>query len=127
MWSHKWSSQVLETIQDLRRDWTIAQLRDFLNDFLFKKNEDVNKNTAILSGGEKARLCLAKIAAKTPKLLLLDEITNNIDLQTREHIEEVLNAYEGALIVISHDMDFLDNIGVADRYYINDDKGLRSK
>jgi ATPase subunit of ABC transporter with duplicated ATPase domains len=65
-----------------------------------------------LSGGEKARLSLAQIAAKTPKLLILDEITNNLDLETRDHVIEVLKNYPGAMIVISHDADFLEEIGV---------------
>ncbi len=61
---------------------------------------------------EKARLCLAQIAAKTPKLLMLDEITNNLDLETREHIIQILGQYPGCLLVISHDKDFLDSIGI---------------
>lgn len=67
---------------------------------------------AQLSGGEKARLSLAQIAARTPKLLILDEITNNLDLETRGHVIEVLKNYPGAMIVISHDADFLEEIGV---------------
>jgi ATPase subunit of ABC transporter with duplicated ATPase domains len=57
----------------------------------------VNKQVSILSGGEKARLSLAKIALRTPKLLLIDEITNNIDLETKEHIAQVLKEYPGAM------------------------------
>jgi ATPase subunit of ABC transporter with duplicated ATPase domains len=53
-----------------------------------------------------------KLAAKTPKLLILDEITNNLDLETREHVIEVLKNYPGAMVVISHDADFLEEIGV---------------
>lgn len=64
------------------------------------------------SGGEKARLSLAHIAAKTPKLLILDEITNNLDLETKGHVIEVLKNYPGAMIVISHDAYFLKEIGV---------------
>jgi ATPase subunit of ABC transporter with duplicated ATPase domains len=65
---------VLETLTDIFSEKTHAEIRDFLNDFLFKKNEEVNKPTSVLSGGEKVRLCLAKIAAQTFKLLLIDEI-----------------------------------------------------
>ncbi len=57
----------------------------------------MNKQVSILSGGEKARLSLAKIALRTPKLLLIDEITNNIDLETKEHIAQVLKEYPGAM------------------------------
>lgn len=71
-----------------------------------------------LSGGEKARLSLALIAAITPKLLILDEITNNLDLETREHVIQVLNDYPGTMIVISHDADFLESIQISSHYFI---------
>lgn len=70
--------------------------------------------------GEKALLSLAQIAAKTPKLLILDEITNNLDLETREHVIEVLKAYPGTMIIISHDEDFLKDIGITDNFLIFD-------
>ena len=107
---------VLETIATLMPTWTHIEVRRHLNDFLFRKNEEVNCIVAKASGGEKARLSLAQIAAKTPKLLILDEITNNLDLETRGYVIEVLKNYPGAMIVISHDADFLEEIGV-DRYY----------
>lgn len=109
---------VLETIHDLVPEWTHADVRSHLNDFLFRKNEEVNALASTLSGGEKARLTLAQIAAKTPKLLILDEITNNLDLETREHVIEVLRDYPGALIVISHDEDFLKAISIGSFYNI---------
>ncbi|MDR3113465.1 MAG: ATP-binding cassette domain-containing protein, partial [Endomicrobium sp.] len=101
---------VLETIMDLMPDKTHSEIRDFLNDFLFRKNEEVNKKNIFLSGGERARLSLAKIAAKTPKLLLLDEITNNIDIQTKEHVTQALKQYPGAILIISHERGFLQEI-----------------
>ena len=79
---------------------------------MFRKNEEVNALVSTLSGGEKSRLSLAQIAAKTPKLLILDEITNNLDLETKEHVVQVLKAYPGAMIVISHEADFLEETGV---------------
>lgn len=105
---------VLETIADLVPHWSHAEIRRHLNDFLFRKNEEVNAFVSTLSGGEKARLSLAQIAAKTPKLLILDEITNNLDLETKEHVTQVLKAYPGAMIVISHDTDFLEEIGISE-------------
>jgi ATPase subunit of ABC transporter with duplicated ATPase domains len=114
--SHK---TVLETINDLVPTWTHADIRRHLNDFLFRKNEEVNALIRTLSGGEKARLSLAQIAAKTPKLLILDEITNNLDLETRDHVIQVLTAYPGAIIVVSHDEDFLKSINVTHFYNIN--------
>ena len=110
------SKTVLETLINLAPEKTHAQIRDFLNDFLFRKNEEVNKQVSVLSGGEQSRLSLAKIALQTPKLLLIDEITNNIDLETKEHVVQVLKEYPGAMIIISHDIAFLKDIGIT-RYY----------
>lgn len=111
---------VLETIHELCPGFSHAEVRRHLNDFLFRKNEEVNAWVATLSGGEKARLSLAQIAAKTPKLLILDEMTNNLDLETREHVIEVLKNYPGAMILISHDEDFLQAIGMHYCYRIKD-------
>lgn len=111
---------VLETIHELCPSFSHAEVRRHLNDFLFRKNEEVNALVATLSGGEKARLSLAQIAAKTPKLLILDEMTNNLDLETREHVIEVLKKYPGSMIVISHDEDFLRAIDMHYSYMIKD-------
>ena len=111
---------VMETIRCLWSKHADADIRKHLNDFLFRKNEEVTALVSSLSGGEKARLSLAQIAAKTPKLLILDEMTNNLDLETRAHVIEVLKYYPGALLVISHDTDFLEAIGATERYRIED-------
>ena len=111
---------VLETIFELVSTWTHVEVRRHLNDFLFRKNEEINNIVSQLSGGEKARLTLAQISALTPKLLILDEITNNLDLETREHVIEVLKHYPGSMIVISHDADFLKAIEIYDCYQIAD-------
>ncbi|CAM2964164.1 ABC-F family ATP-binding cassette domain-containing protein [Legionella worsleiensis] len=95
-----------------------AEIRTHLNDFLFRKNEEVEIKVKNLSGGEKARLSLALIAASPPKLLILDEITNNVDLDTRTHIIEVLREFPGAMLVISHDKDFLKSIHIETEYQI---------
>ncbi len=110
---------VLEIIQDCVNGWSQAAIRKHLNDFLFRKNEEINTSVASLSGGEKARLSLAMIAASTPKLLILDEITNNLDLETRNHVIQVLNEYPGAMVVISHDADFLHSIQISSHYIIH--------
>lgn len=102
----------LSVIGKLAPSWNHADIRKHLNDFLLRKNEEVNTPAAMLSGGERARLSLAAIACKVPKLLLLDEITNNIDLPTRENVEQILTHYPGAMIVISHDMEFIKTIGI---------------
>ncbi|MCL9682797.1 ATP-binding cassette domain-containing protein [Legionella maioricensis] len=109
---------VLETIAQCRPDWVHNTIRHHLNNFLFRKNEQVNSTVAMLSGGEKARLSLAKIAAKPPKLLLLDELTNNLDLKTRNHVVTLLKSYPGPFIIISHDRDFLDLIHINETYLL---------
>lgn len=113
---------VLETINALVLGYSHAELRSHLNDFLFRKNEEVNALVSSLSGGEKARLTLAQIASKTPKLLILDEITNNLDLETRDHVTQVLKNYPGAMIVISHDENFLRDISINNFYVIRPPK-----
>ena len=102
----------LEVIAEANSSWSHAEIRKHLNDFLFHQNEEVNTAMKHLSGGEKARLSLAKIAANVPKLLILDEITNNIDLETKNHIAEILRGYPAAMIIVSHDEMFLREIGV---------------
>jgi ATPase subunit of ABC transporter with duplicated ATPase domains len=113
---------ILDFMQDEAPHFSITELRNHLNHFLFRENESVNKTINTLSGGEKARLSLALIAAKTPKLLLLDEVTNNLDMETREHVIEVLKQYPGAMMVISHDTNFLKAIGIDNFYHLEDGK-----
>jgi ATPase subunit of ABC transporter with duplicated ATPase domains len=69
-----------------------------------------------LSGGEKARLSLSSIAARPPKLLILDEVTNNLDLETKDHVIKVLQTYPGTMILISHDADFVQKMKYMDVY-----------
>ncbi|MDI9817802.1 MULTISPECIES: ATP-binding cassette domain-containing protein [unclassified Legionella] len=109
---------VLSTLEVTRPDWTHQQIRSHLNDFLFKSNSVVNQAVDCLSGGEKARLSLARIAAKPPKLLILDEMTNNLDVTTRNHVIQCLQQYPGPMIVISHDEDFLNQINIMDYYHL---------
>jgi ATPase subunit of ABC transporter with duplicated ATPase domains len=100
----------VEIISDANPAWTHGEIRRHLNDFLFRKNEEVNTPSKNLSGGERARLSLSKIAVNPPKLLILDEVTNNIDLETWDHLIEILREYPAAMIIISHDDDFLNEI-----------------
>lgn len=76
-----------------------------------------------LSGGERARLSLACIAARSPQLPILDELSNNLDLRARQHVIEVLRDYPGSLLLISHDEAFLAAIGTVGRY----DLGVRGE
>jgi ATPase subunit of ABC transporter with duplicated ATPase domains len=112
------NSTLFEEISDLVPSWPQFKIRQHLNDFLFHKNEEVNALMETFSGGEKVRACLAKIVAKAPKLVILDEITNNLDIETKNHVVEVLKNYLGSVIIISHDEDFLNQIGINTFYLI---------
>ncbi|HEX8288517.1 MAG TPA: ABC-F family ATP-binding cassette domain-containing protein [Pyrinomonadaceae bacterium] len=101
-----------EIIQELRRVAPLAengQLRGFLARFLFV-GEDVFKQVATLSGGEKGRLALAKLIYSNKNVLVLDEPTNHLDIPSREALESALEAYEGTIITVSHDRYFLDKV-----------------
>jgi ATPase subunit of ABC transporter with duplicated ATPase domains len=113
---------VLDNLARLVPDWTMTKLRRHLNDFLFHGDHVVHTQVSLLSGGEKARLTLAGIAALTPPLLILDEVTNNLDIETRDHMIQVLENYPGAMIVISHDENFLQSIRINDYYRIDGDQ-----
>ncbi|MGE0206293.1 MAG: ABC-F family ATP-binding cassette domain-containing protein [Candidatus Babeliales bacterium] len=111
---------VEEIIQDAAPMWSSQQVRKHLNDFLFSAQESIAAKISSLSGGEKARLCLAQLAARNPSLLLLDEITNNIDLEIRRHVIKVLNAYSGAMIIVTHDLEFLKELSISTIYEVKD-------
>ena len=103
---------VLQLLSECVPEWHATEVRRHLSDFLFRGNDSVNTLACHLSGGEKARLSLALIAAKPPKLLILDEITNNLDLETLEHVTQILKSYPAAMMVISHDKNFLADIDI---------------
>ncbi len=91
-----------------------TKLRDILGAFLFKGN-DVDKKVAVLSGGERARLAMAKLILHPYNLLALDEPTNHIDIRSKDVLKQALQQYDGTLIIVSHDRDFLD--GLVDKVY----------
>ena len=90
------------------------KLRDILAAFLFK-GEDIDKKVAVLSGGERARLAMAKLMLRPYNLLCLDEPTNHMDILSKDILTQALKAYDGTLVVVSHDRDFLD--GLVDKVY----------
>ena len=91
-----------------------TKLRDILGAFLFK-GEDIDKKVAVLSGGERARLAMAKLILKPYNLLALDEPTNHMDIRSKDILKQALKSYDGTLIIVSHDRDFLD--GLVDKLY----------
>lgn len=90
------------------------KLRDILAAFLFK-GEDIDKKVAVLSGGERARLAMAKLMLRPYNLLALDEPTNHMDIRSKDILKQALKSYEGTIIIVSHDRDFLD--GLVDKLY----------
>lgn len=108
----------VEIIADTAPQWTTAEIRNHLNSFLLRKNEEVLIPCKYLSGGELVRLSLATIAANPPVLLLLDEITNNLDIETKQHVLTVLNNYPGAYLLICHEEEFVAQLNLDYTYQI---------
>ena len=105
---------VLETIDQVAVGEVRKKMRDILGAFLFS-GEDVDKKVSVLSGGERSRLALACMLLEPYNLLLLDEPTNHLDLRSKQVLKDALINYDGTLIVVSHDRDFLD--GLAQKIY----------
>lgn len=105
---------VLQEAEDAATEETRPRVRDLLGSFLFS-GEDVQKKTQVLSGGERNRLALCKLLLRPFNTLIMDEPTNHLDIQSKEIIKLALNKFEGTLIVISHDREFLQ--GLADKIF----------
>lgn len=103
------SKTVLTTISDEVHDWEDTKIRTLLGRFLFPGDE-VFKKVGSLSGGEKARLAMAKMLLKSANFLVLDEPTNHLDIPAKEMIEEAIVNYEGTVVVVSHDRYFISKI-----------------
>ena len=103
------SRTVLQTIDDIAKGDIRTKIRDMLGAFLFR-GDDVEKKVKVLSGGERARLALVKLLLEPTNLLVLDEPTNHLDMRSKDILKQALIKYDGTLIVVSHDRDFLDGI-----------------
>ena len=105
---------VLEEAEDSATEETRPRVRDLLGSFLFQ-GDDVQKKTKVLSGGERNRLALCKLLLRPFNTLIMDEPTNHLDIQSKEIIKLALQKFEGTLIVISHDREFLQ--GLSDKIF----------
>ena len=100
---------VFETIDDIAQGDIRPKIRNILGSFLFS-DDDIDKKVKVLSGGEKARLALAKLLLTPSNLLVLDEPTNHLDMNSKDILKNALLQYTGTLIVVSHDRDFLSGL-----------------
>jgi ATP-binding cassette subfamily F protein 3 len=113
---------VLETVERIATGDIRTRLRDILGAFLFH-GEDVEKKVKVLSGGERSRLATIQLLLEPYNLLLLDEPTNHLDIRSKEILKKALTKFDGTLIVVSHDRDFLD--GLVDKVYEFRDKKIK--
>ncbi len=105
---------VFQTIDDVAKGEVRNKIRDLLGAFMFG-GEASTKKVKVLSGGERTRLALLKLLLEPVNLLILDEPTNHLDLKTKDVLKQALNDFDGTLICVSHDRDFLD--GLVSRVY----------
>jgi ATP-binding cassette subfamily F protein 3 len=108
------NSTVFQTIDDIARGEIRTKIRDMLGAFLFR-GDDIDKKVKVLSGGERSRLALVKLLLEPYNLLVLDEPTNHLDMRSKDILKQALLKYDGTLIVVSHDRDFLN--GIVEKVY----------
>lgn len=100
---------IFQTVDQIAVGEIRTKIKDLLGAFLFR-GDDLNKKVKMLSGGERTRLAMIKLLLEPVNLLILDEPTNHLDLRTKDILKGALNAFEGTIILISHDRDFLDGL-----------------
>ncbi len=108
------SLSIFDTIDQIAVGDIRTKIKDLLGAFMFS-GETINKKVKVLSGGEKTRLAMIKLLLEPVNLLILDEPTNHLDMRTKDILKEALNNFEGTVIVVSHDRDFLD--GFAEKIF----------
>jgi len=113
---------VFQTIDDVAKGDIRTKIRDILGAFMFG-GDDLNKKVKVLSGGERTRLAMIKLLLEPVNFLILDEPTNHLDIRTKEILKSALADYDGTMILVSHDRDFLD--GLVDKVYEFGNKRIR--
>lgn len=113
---------VFDTVDQLAEGEIRTKIKDLLAAFLFR-GDDLNKKVKMLSGGEKTRLAMIRLLLQPVNLLILDEPTNHLDLRTKDILKDALRAFEGTIILISHDRDFLS--GLAEKVFEFGNKRIR--
>lgn len=103
------SLTVFQTIDDIAKGEIRTKIKDLLGAFMFS-GDDLDKKVKVLSGGERTRLAMIKLLLEPYNLLILDEPTNHLDMRTKDILKQALQKYDGTLILVSHDRDFLDGM-----------------
>ena len=116
------SKTVLETIYDAADESTLSKVRNILGSFLFS-DDTVDKKIKVLSGGERARVALCKLLLEPVNLLVMDEPTNHLDIKSKELLKQALVEYDGSLIIVSHDREFLQ--GLTKKVYEFKDRNIK--
>ncbi len=100
---------IFQTVDDVAKGDVRTQIKNILGQFMFK-GDDIDKKVSVLSGGEKTRLAMVKLLLEPVNLLILDEPTNHLDLRSKDVLKDALKAFDGTLILVSHDRDFLQGL-----------------
>jgi ATP-binding cassette subfamily F protein 3 len=108
------NATIFETIDNIAVGDVRTQIKNILGAFMFH-GDDIQKKVKVLSGGEKTRLAMIKLLLEPVNLLILDEPSNHLDMKTKDIIKEALKDFDGTLILVSHDRDFLD--GLAEKVF----------
>ena len=113
---------ILQVVEDAANEYSRPRVRDMLGSFLFS-GDAAQKKIKVLSGGERARVALCKLLLEPVNLLIMDEPTNHLDMVSKDILKNALNNYDGTLIIVSHDRDFLQ--GLSEKVYEFKDHGIK--
>ena len=100
---------VFQTVDEVAKGDIRTQLKNILGGFMFS-GDDIDKKVSVLSGGERTRLAMVKLLLEPVNLLILDEPTNHLDIRSKDVLKEALKSFNGTLILVSHDRDFLQGL-----------------